>query len=84
MNLIFFGEAWRLVVFVLPDTLNKLACNADIEGAVFLAGEYVNVGVFGHKRYCWGSRLRGNDILVNEPIMVLRFWLAIFQAIGPQ
>ena len=43
----FFGEAFYYVIFVFVDSFYEVAGYADVEGAVFLAGQDVDVGV-GH------------------------------------
>ena len=66
VNVIFLSEPWRLIVFMLPNALNEIASDTDVERTVFLAGKHINARLFAHKLTCMDSRLRGNDDLVCE------------------
>ena len=48
VDVVFFRETFDHVVLVLPDPLDQIGGNSDIERAVALAGEDVDAGTF-HK-----------------------------------
>lgn len=60
MNAVFFGEPFRQLVFVLPNTLHEIGGHACIERTVSATGKDINAGLFHHARLL-DSGLRRND-----------------------
>ena len=46
MNIVTFRESFYKVIPVLPDPLNEIRRDTDIQGAVWFARKYVNTGYF--------------------------------------
>lgn len=66
MDTVFLGEAIDLVGPVLPDSLNKVGCNASVERAVSFAGEKIHARLF-HQHSLLDSGFRRNDGLCYLP-----------------
>ena len=66
MNTVTFRESFHKGIPVLPDPLNEVRRDTDIQGAVWFARKDVNTGNFHDNSWIPATRFRGHKLRGND------------------